>query len=146
MGAMTKRILFDGHYLTVANGTGYGTGVKISRNARTMLLASLVLCLSYIASAQQKAESEEAYGPLPSQKLVLCPPQTAGVRSPGVILLHGGGWVGGTAADLKGKCAFFAQHGFVAATVEYRLASETAHWPAQREDAQLALQWLRAHS
>jgi acetyl esterase/lipase len=120
--------------------------VLYRRLARTVLLVSFFLCFTYTASAQQKAESEEAYGPLPAQKLVLCRPRTAGARSPGVLLLHGGGWVGGTAADLKGRCELFAQHGFVAATVEYRLASDAAHWPAQREDAQLALQWLRAHS
>lgn len=110
------------------------------------LVLSLVLCFACTARAQQKTESEEAYGPLPSQKLVLCQPQTGGTGRPGVLLLHGGGWVEGTAAGLRGKCALFAQNGFVAASVEYRLAGETAHWPAQREDAQLALKWLRAHS
>jgi acetyl esterase/lipase len=114
--------------------------------AHAFLLISLFLCFTYTAIAQQKSESEEVYGPLPAQRLVLCRPQTTSTHNPGVLLLHGGGWVAGTAAALRTRCELFAQHGFVAATVEYRLAGETAHWPAQLEDAALALQWLRAHS
>ena len=116
----------------------------------TLWLAFLVvlfyLCPAHGSCAKQPADSEVAYGPLPAQKLILCRPQTTGSRSPGVLLLHGGGWIAGTAAGLKIWCDLFARHGFVAATVDYRLAGDKAHWPAQREDAELALQWLRAHS
>jgi acetyl esterase/lipase len=117
-----------------------------SNLAHAFLVVSVLLGFTPVGIAQENAVSEVAYGPLPTQKLLLCRPQTASARNPGVLLLHGGGWTGGNAEAFKGRCLQFAQHGFVSASVEYRLAGETAHWPAQLEDAELALQWLRAHS
>ena len=61
---------------------------------------------------------------------------------PGVLFVHGGGWQGGCATwHLRQACAL-AEHGYVAATIDYRLAP--AHrWPTPLEDVKAAVSWLK---
>jgi acetyl esterase/lipase len=56
---------------------------------------------------------------------------------------HGGGWQGGS----KSGCPAVAvvKDGFAVASVEYRF-SQKAKFPAQIQDCQAAIRWLRAHS
>jgi acetyl esterase/lipase len=83
------------------------------------------------------------YGPLPDEILDLCLPTNATTPRPGIIVIHGGGWTGGGKGTYDGVCSYLASQGFVAATINYRLAP--AHfWPAQLIDAQLAVRWLRS--
>jgi acetyl esterase/lipase len=89
------------------------------------------------------------YGPDPMQMTHVCVPDaTAGRPVPGVILIHGGGWHAGRKESLLNICHRFAGAGFVAATIDYRLADGTpgGAWPAQLVDAQLAVRWLRTHA
>lgn len=91
-------------------------------------------------------EHDVAYGPLAAERLDLCLPKAAVGARPGVILVHGGAWVGGDKISLGGPCRLLAQDGFVAATVNYRLGTKSAassEWPAQLVDVQLAVRWLR---
>jgi len=86
-----------------------------------------------------------AYGPLPEEVLDLCLPVGASGPRPGVILIHGGGWTNLDKSELAQQCNLLAAQGFVAATVNYRLAP--AHiWPAQLVDVQLAVRFLRANA
>lgn len=41
--------------------------------------------------------------------------------SPAVLLFHGGGWNSGERSDMSSVCQHLAQHGFLAATADYRL-------------------------
>jgi acetyl esterase/lipase len=91
------------------------------------------------------AQRNLAYGPLPAETLDLCTPTNATTPRPGIIMIHGGGWAQGDKQQYDDACAFLAQHGFVAATINYRLAP-ASHWPAQLVDSQLAVRWLRAHA
>jgi len=71
------------------------------------------------------------------------PKQTPAKPMPAVMLIHGGGWAGGSH---KGYLpTYLAQNGYFIATVEYRLSGE-APWPAQIEDCKLAIRWLRANA
>ncbi|HEY3898317.1 MAG TPA: alpha/beta hydrolase [Chthoniobacter sp.] len=71
------------------------------------------------------------------------PKQTPEKPIPAVLLIHGGGWAGGTH---KGFLPMnLAAHGYFIATVEYRLSGE-APWPAQIDDCKLAIRWLRANA
>lgn len=86
-----------------------------------------------------------AYGPLEAETLDLCLPEGASGARPGVILIHGGGWVNGDKGDFAQQCAYLASLGFVAATINYRLLP--AHiWPAQLVDVQLAVRFLRQNA
>ncbi len=115
-----------------------------------------VVCLAFgaiSARAQMPSQSEArfniAYGPDPVQQLDLCLPsgQPAAQR-PAIVMIHGGYWTVGDKSAYAQLCKMAADQGIVAASINYRLASEDpAHrWPAQLVDAQLAVRWLRAHA
>ncbi|MCZ2075299.1 MAG: alpha/beta hydrolase [Bryobacterales bacterium] len=68
---------------------------------------------------------------------------TAVGRRPGVIVIHGGGWVGGTKESVvRNFCLPYLEKGFVVANVEYRLA-KAAPAPAAVEDVLKAANWFR---
>ncbi len=79
-----------------------------------------------------------------AQKLDLYLPEKATDKPlPLVVHIHGGGWVGGN----KFPCpvAMMVLTGYAVASVEYRF-SQKATFPAQIQDCQAAIRWLRAHS
>ncbi|HXR64306.1 MAG TPA: alpha/beta hydrolase [Ktedonobacteraceae bacterium] len=94
---------------------------------------------------QPAIQSNTAYGPLPDERLDLCKPRNAPGTHPGVVLIHGGGWQSGDKSFFHTMCKNLAAQGFVAATINYRLAPRYT-WPAQLVDAQLAVRWLRMHA
>ncbi|MCB9778533.1 MAG: alpha/beta hydrolase [Alphaproteobacteria bacterium] len=61
---------------------------------------------------------------------------------PGVLLIHGGGWVEGDLSDFESLAPAFARRGIVAAAMNYRLAPDD-RWPAPLDDAEAALERLR---
>ncbi len=64
---------------------------------------------------------------------------------PCIVVIHGGGWSGGSKDQHDDITWTLAGRGYVAATIEYRLAP--AHqFPAQVEDAKCAVRFLRAHA
>ena len=70
-------------------------------------------------------------------------------RKPAVIVIHGGGWVEGSREADAGLAKLIASQGIVAFNIDYRLANKAqpgTRWPAQLEDAQLAVRFLRAHA
>jgi acetyl esterase/lipase len=71
---------------------------------------------------------------------------------PGIVVIHGGGWIEGDKSSfasrehgVPGNIVDFAAIGFVAATINYRLAAE-APFPAALEDCKNAVRWMRAHA
>ncbi|MCS6952242.1 MAG: alpha/beta hydrolase [Bryobacterales bacterium] len=73
---------------------------------------------------------------------VLQPKAAATARRPGVIVIHGGGWVRGSREMMiNGFCIPYLQQGFVVANVGYRLA-KTAPAPAAVTDVLNAAQWF----
>ena len=68
----------------------------------------------------------------------------AGTR-PGVVLIHGGGWSAGDKASYAETGKTLAAKGFVAFALNYRLAP-AFHYPAQVDDVQRAVRWIRAHA
>ena len=75
---------------------------------------------------------------------VFMPPQP-GTQRTAVLLVHGGAWMHGDRSQLRGYGILLARYGYVCVASEYRLSGE-AHWPAQLDDVQLALAWLRANA
>jgi acetyl esterase/lipase len=67
------------------------------------------------------------------------------VKLPAVVFIHGGGWRGGDKSSFRTAIISYARLGYVAASVQYRLAP--AHkWPAQIEDCKAAVRYLRARA
>jgi len=70
----------------------------------------------------------------------------AGAR-PAVILIHGGGWTSFDKSTMKGMGGFLSRSGFVAFAVDYRLfKGADTRWPAQLDDVQRAVRWVRANA
>ena len=70
-------------------------------------------------------------------------PKSATAPTPAIIHIHGGGWAGGSYHG--GGIEHFAQAGYFAASIEYRLDG-VAKWPAQIQDCKCAVRWLRANA
>lgn len=87
------------------------------------------------------------YGNVQGRSLQLDLYQPAGLegRVPGLIFIHGGAWSGGSRQMYRYYTLRFAQRGYVAATISYRLSGE-APFPAAVEDAKCAVRWLRANA
>src|SRR5688500_19047144 len=64
---------------------------------------------------------------------------------PAVVMIHGGGWEGRSRADMDGIAQQVAEHGYVVLNMSYRFAPRW-HFPAQLQDVQQAVLWLRKHA
>jgi acetyl esterase/lipase len=68
----------------------------------------------------------------------------AGPAAPLVVLLHGGGWSGGSRSSFDGEMQALARRGYTAATVEYRLTQAPRNvFPAALVDVRCAVRALR---
>jgi len=93
-----------------------------------------------------KMEKDIAYieGGDEAQKLDIYVPETPSDKPlPLIVHIHGGGWRAGS----KFPCPMTAMvlKGYAVASVEYRF-SQKAIFPAQIQDCQAAIRWLRAHA
>jgi len=68
-------------------------------------------------------------------------------RVPVVILIHGGGWRGGSKESVKGMAIQLTKGGYAVAAIDYLLSRPTrASWPTNFEDCQEAVRWVRSHA
>lgn len=95
--------------------------------------------------SQPRVLMDVAYGTDPAQKMdVYLPSGFVGLR-PGVALIHGGGWQGGDKSFYGPSGRALAALGFVAFSLNYRL-TPSSRYPAQADDVQRAVRWMRAHA
>ena len=67
-------------------------------------------------------------------------------KYPGILVIHGGGWTGGTKESMVERWVLpYVEKGFVAVNVEYRLA-KAAKAPAAVEDVLKAAQWFEKNA
>lgn len=66
-------------------------------------------------------------------------------HAPCVVLIHGGGWDGGSRAEIAHLNRWLARLGYAVAAIDYRLAPRSV-WPAQRDDTLAALAFLKSHA
>lgn len=67
-------------------------------------------------------------------------------RSPALVWIHGGGWMGGTKNEQRAKnvCSTLARAGYVAVSIDYRLGHGA--WPTNLFDAKNAVRFLRVRA
>ena len=74
---------------------------------------------------------------------------TQATRTPGlhpaVIFIHGGGWSAGDRTEFTDQAKVLAQNGVVAIAIDYRLAN-VVPWPAQADDVEQAVWWVRENA
>jgi acetyl esterase len=125
-------------------------------SVRSRLAAVLGAMVFFAASLQLLgASSAQAattyanvqYGPASgtANQLDVYVPSTGAGPFPALLLVHGGGWTRGDKSSFDKDAAGLAKIGIVGVPVNYRLAPKYVY-PAQLDDLQLALQWLRAHA
>jgi acetyl esterase/lipase len=92
-------------------------------------------------------EAGIAYAQYPETRVDIFKPKgTAAGKRPGVVVIHGGGWVNGAKESMVERWVLpYVAKGFVAANVEYRLA-KAAKAPAAVEDVLRAAQWFVANA
>jgi len=64
---------------------------------------------------------------------------------PAIVMIHGGGWEGRSREDMTDISRQVAARGYVVLNVSYRFAPQW-HFPAQLQDVQQGVLWLRAHA
>lgn len=71
----------------------------------------------------------------------------SGTRSPGIVFIHGGGWMGGSNSDGRSVevCTTLAEAGYVCASIEYRLTRQ-GRWPTNVYDCKNAVRFLRSNA
>src|SRR5205823_4674966 len=135
---------------------------RMTRLIRLLVSVSCFCACHRAFAAQERAEPDDvtivrdiAYreGASRQWRLDLAMKKEAPVKPrPAVVVIHGGGWVEGDKSSfasrrygVPGNIVDFAELGFVAVTINYRLAAE-APFPAALEDCKCAVRWLRAHA
>ena len=72
-------------------------------------------------------------------------PRESAKPLPAIVCIHGGGFRAGNREHYLPLCVRLAQHGYVAATVSYRL-SPLYQFPSPLQDVKTAIRWLRANA
>ena len=130
--------------------------------ARPIPVQFVIRKVSETAKAKAPDFREYQYGEAAGEKLMLdvyLPPgDTApGTRRAGILLIHGGGWIGGNRKDVTNEAKAVAKAGYVAVSIGYRLCNGPARdedpsqpvrnrYPAQIDDCQRAVRWVRKHA
>jgi acetyl esterase/lipase len=115
------------------------------RGSFKVVVALSLLGLTALArGADYQIEANIRYSLHPETVLDVIQPRAPALKNrPGVIVIHGGGWIQGDKERmLATSCLPFVEHGFVVANVEYRLAN-AATAPAAVNDVMQAAKWFR---
>lgn len=119
------------------------------------MLVTPLFCLLTLAVALDPEVRVEPYlaylGEGRAEKLDLYMPAKVqtGQRFPGIVIIHGGGWTGGTKRGEREQNigTILAKHGYVCISIDYVLASKDhPTWPQNLHECKTAVRWLRAHA
>jgi acetyl esterase/lipase len=107
----------------------------------------LLACCSAASAPDYQILANVRYDHYPETVLDILQPSAPSLADrPGVIVIHGGGWVEGAKEDmLELFCLPFVRRGMVVANIEYRLAG-SAPAPAAVNDVLKAAQWFYDHA
>lgn len=114
-------------------------------------LAFGLFCLASFSPGPARAqdvvvENDIEFSNPDNQHLLLNLARPKGVGPfPAVLCIHGGGFRAGDRHGYDGLIRKLAERGYVAATVEYRLAPKY-QFPAQVYDVKAAVRWMRANA
>lgn len=99
------------------------------------------------ATAAVDVRRDVQYGTANGKPLLLDAylPSAGGAPAPAIVMIHGGGWRTGDKASWAEEAMRFAERGWPAFSVNYRL-DEPSPFPAEVDDVQAAVRWVRAHA
>lgn len=79
------------------------------------------------------------------QLLNMARPKSGDGPFPAIVCIHGGGFRAGSRDGYNAQIIRLAQHGYVAVTIDYRLAPKF-QFPAAIHDCKAAVRWVRANA
>lgn len=128
--------------IAASNGTAVGAASKSMVGIRTFAQPAGVTVTTgvvYTTEADGTALALDVCSPAGST-----PGTPAAAALPAVVSIHGGSWTRGDKAndDWRGVCEWLASEGFVAYSVDYRLAPASV-FPAAIDDLATAVEWIR---
>lgn len=82
-----------------------------------------------------------SYGPDARNKMDVYLPAGRSTSTPFILLIHGGAWVAGNKSDLNGFQEGLLQQGIASASMNYRYASQSVHYPQLMQDVALAVDY-----
>lgn len=93
-----------------------------------------------------KVTRDQVYGPHERHRLDVFQPAKKSARSaPVVVYLHGGGFVRGDKRGVANVGTYFARHGVIGITINYRLAP-ASKWPAGAQDIGNVIKWIKRNA
>lgn len=100
-------------------------------------------------SAVGLARDSKSYGSDPNQTIDVM--YRSGLKlAPIIVLVHGGGFVDGSSKDMADFATFFANSGYVTASINYRLASKTGDglngFPVPVNDVACSVAWVKSNA
>jgi acetyl esterase/lipase len=121
-------------------------GARLVVSALVVAATSIAASRGAVAQGDVIIENNVEYSNPDNQHLMvnMARPQGNG-PFPAVLCIHGGGFRAGDRNGYNGLIKQLAQRGYVAATVEYRLAPKY-QFPAAVYDCKAAVRWLRANA
>ena len=157
--------------MLIAMKDSHFPGIEIGKHMKH-LMVSITLFAAALCGASFAAEKPAhpkgagiAYvykvsGGKERQMEIFFPPNHDPAKSkvPGIIFFHGGAWLGGSLAEFRRTCAYFASRGLVCATANYQMLkmskAEAHKLPAGRSqikrvcvtDAKSAIRWFKQHA
>jgi acetyl esterase/lipase len=142
--------MFDKKYKKVILTDLY-RGIMNYKNLYNLLLfifalASLTACID---EKGVTVERDILYGSADGEKLLLdiYRPEQQNAPGPAVVLIHGGGGKDGDKKDFRDLALYLAKSGYVSFSISYRLVKPQSNkYPAQLDDVQRAMRWIRANS
>ncbi|MBI1842075.1 MAG: alpha/beta hydrolase [Verrucomicrobia bacterium] len=121
---------------------------------RSLAMLALALCLPALTRAADLVVPDDVaftpnieYSNPDDQHLQMniARPKAGTGPFPVILCIHGGGFRAGSREGYNKLCLTLAQHGFIAATMGYRLAPKYP-FPAAVHDTKAAVRWLRANA
>ena len=113
-------------------------------------LLYVLMLITSCGTPKVGAKRDISFGTAGGEQLLLdvfYPQPKAAAPRPALIWVHGGGWTEGSKAAFADGARALAQLGYVCFSINYRLAAKGHNvWPAQLDDVQRAVRWVRAHA
>ena len=124
--------------------------IKLERESLSQGRAMMAALMPPPPPPPPDIEVREAVAPgrdgAPEVRLIVSAPKAKGTGRPGILHIHGGGYVmGGADSNVVADMMWAQELGAVVVSVEYRLAPETPH-PGPVEDCYAGLAWLASNT
>ncbi len=120
--------------------------MRVVLRSFVVLLATLVAALGLTSPAGAATVQTKtiAFGKLKPQRMDMYI-KPGKKQRPALLLIHGGYWWGGDKSNWKPYAKDLASRGYAVFSTNYRLSTQ-ATWPAQRDDTEAAVQYLRKNA